>query len=197
MAAAPSSTPELIVRFAAENPTWGYCRIQGALKNLGHRVAASMIAKTLKEHGVKPAPDRPSSWRVFLKADWEEIAATDFFTSEVWTRIGLRTYYVLFFIELKTRRVHLAGVTPNPTDWFMGQATHDSLAFLERCRYLIHDADTKFSLRFGIVLKGQNALSGPERERLRRTLRALNQRGMPRPDHLVRRSPPAAGLELA
>ena len=102
---------ELIVRFAAENPSWGYCRIQGALKNLGHRVAASTIAKTLKEHGIKPAPDRPSSWRVFLKAHWEEIAATDFFTSEVWTPTGLRTYYVLFFIELKTRRVHHAGLS--------------------------------------------------------------------------------------
>src|SRR5262245_3379353 len=144
---------ELIVRFAAENPTWGYCRIQGALRNLGHRVAPSTIAKTLKEHGVKPAPDRPSSWRVFLKAHWEEIAATDFLTTEVWTLGGLKTYYVLFFIELKTRRVHVAGVTANPTDWFMGEAAEHALPFLNSCRYLLHDRDTKFSLRFRIVLK--------------------------------------------
>ena len=80
---------ELIVRFAKENSNWGYCRIEGALRNLGHRVAPSTIAKTLKEHGIKPAPDRPTSWRVFLKAHFEEIAATDFFTTEVWTAAGL------------------------------------------------------------------------------------------------------------
>ena len=97
----------LVIRMATENPRWGYTRIQGALKNLGHRVAPRTIAKTLKDPGIKPAPDRPSSWRVFLKAHWEEMAATDFFTTEVWTPTGPRTYYVLFFIELKTRRVHL------------------------------------------------------------------------------------------
>lgn len=65
---------ELIVRFAKGNSSWGYCRIQGALRNVGHRVAPSTTARTLEEHGIKPAPDRPSSWRVFLKAHWEEIA---------------------------------------------------------------------------------------------------------------------------
>ena len=144
---------ELIIRFAAENPSWGYCRIQGALKNLGHRVAPSTIAKTLKEHGVKPAPDRPSSWRVFLKSHWEEIAATDFFTTEVWTPTGLRTYYVLFFIELKTRRVHLVGVTANPSDLFMGYAAERALGFLRGTRFLICDRGSKFSLRFRIVLE--------------------------------------------
>jgi len=79
---------ELIVRFAAENASWGYCRIQGALKDLGHRLAASTIAKTLKEHGIKPAPDRPASRRAFLASHWEKIAATDFFTAEVWTPTG-------------------------------------------------------------------------------------------------------------
>ncbi|MFT5042968.1 MAG: putative transposase [Hyphomicrobiaceae bacterium] len=143
----------LIVRFAKENSSWGYCRIQGALKNVGHRVAPSTIAKVLKEHGIKPAPDRPSSWRTFLKAHWGEIAATDFFTTEVWTATGLKTIYVLFFIELKTRRVHVAGMTANPTDWFMGNALDGSLGFLERCRFMIHDRDTKYSLRFRIVME--------------------------------------------
>ncbi len=127
---------ELIVRFAVENPTWRYCRIQGALKNLGHRVAPSTIAKTLKDHGIKPAPDRPACWRAFLGSHWECVCATDFFPTEVWTLGGLRTYYVLFFMELQTRRVHVAGVTSNPTDWFMGQSAHDALTFLRRCRYL-------------------------------------------------------------
>ena len=143
----------LIVRFATENSNWGYKRIQGALRNLGHGVAPSTIAKTLKEHGIKPAPDRPTSWRVFLKAHFEEVAATDFFTTEVWTPTGLRTYYVLFFIDLKTRRVHLAAPTTNPTDWFMGLAAEEASTFLARCRYLIHDRDSKYSLRFKIVME--------------------------------------------
>jgi hypothetical protein len=143
----------LAVRLAQENSSWGYCRIQGALRNLGHRVAPSTIARTLKEHGIKPAPDRPSSWRVFLKAHWGEIAATDFFTAEVWTLSGLNTYYVLFFLELKSRRVHFAGLTTNPTDLFMGRAAEGAAGFLKGCRYLIHDRDTKYSLRFKLVME--------------------------------------------
>lgn len=143
----------LIVRFAEENPRWGYCRIQGAMRNLGHRVAPSTIARTLKEHGIKPAPDRPSSWRTFLKAHWGEVAATDFFTTEVWTLGGLKTHYVLFFLELTSRRVHIAGITTNPTDLFMGRAAERAADFLRGCRYLIHDRDTKYSLRFTIVME--------------------------------------------
>ena len=90
---------------------------------------------------------------MFLKAHWSEIGATDFFTVEVWTPSGLRTYYVLFFIELASRKVHIAGITTNPTDWFMGQATLGSLDFLKRVRFMIHDRDTKYSLRFQIVLE--------------------------------------------
>ena len=77
----------------------------------------------LKANGIKPAPDRPSSWRTFLKAHWGQVAATDFFTAEVWTPSGLKTHYVLFFIELKSRKVHIAEITTNPTDWFMGLAS--------------------------------------------------------------------------
>jgi putative transposase len=143
----------LIVRFAKENSTWGYCRIEGALRNLDHRVAPSTIRKVLKEHGILPAPDRPTSWGTFLQAHWGAIAATDFFTTEVWTPRGLKTYYVLFMLDLKTRRVHIAGVTRNPTDLFMGHAAEASLRFLEGVRHLIHDRDTKFSLRFRIVME--------------------------------------------
>src|SRR5215831_12236648 len=94
----------LIVRMATENPGWGYTRIQGALKNLGHRVARSTVANVLKANGIPPAPDRPSSWRTFLRAHWGAIAGADFFTSEVWTPRGLVTYYTLF--DLRSRRVH-------------------------------------------------------------------------------------------
>lgn len=116
-------------------------------------MAPSTIARTLKEHGIKPAPDRPSSWRTFLAAHWGTVAATDFFTAEVWTLGGLRTYYVLFFLELKSRRVQLAGITANPTDLFMGHAAERAARLLKGCRYLIHDRDTKYSLRFKIVME--------------------------------------------
>jgi putative transposase len=85
----------LIVRMATENPGLGYTRIQGALKNLGHGVARSTVAKVLKTNGIPPAPDRPSSWRTCLRAQWGAIAGADFFTSEVWTPRGLVTYYTL------------------------------------------------------------------------------------------------------
>jgi putative transposase len=75
----------LIVRMATENPGWGYTPIQGALKNLGHAVARSTVAKVLKANGLPPAPDRPSSWRTFLRAHWGAIAGADFFTTEVAT----------------------------------------------------------------------------------------------------------------
>jgi len=75
----------LVVRMATENPTWGYTRIQGALKNLGHQVGRSTIARILKAHGLPPVPARPTSWQTFLRAHWGAIAGADFFTTEVWT----------------------------------------------------------------------------------------------------------------
>jgi transposase InsO family protein len=147
----------LIVRMAGENPSWGYCRIQGALKNLGHRVARSTIAKILKEQGIQPAPDRPSSWRTFLGAHWGETLAADFFTTEVWTLHGLVTYYTLFVLELKSRRVHIAGSTPNPDAVFMAQVARnltDALdGFLVGHRFLICDRDSKWNEPFRQMLR--------------------------------------------
>src|SRR5207249_9900602 len=85
----------------------------GALKNLDHRVARSTVAKVLKHNGIPPAQGRPSSWRTFLRAHWGAIAGADFFTTEVWTPRGLLTYYTLFVIDLRSRRVHVVGSTPN------------------------------------------------------------------------------------
>jgi putative transposase len=96
----------LVVRMATDNPSWGYTRIQGALKNLGHRVARSTIAKILKEEGIPPSRERPMTWRTFLCAHWHALLAADFFTTEVWTVRGLVTYYTAFVIELHSRRVH-------------------------------------------------------------------------------------------
>jgi hypothetical protein len=82
---------ELIVQMAEENPSWGYARIQGALRHLDHRVARSTIARVLKEHGIHPSPDRPMSWRKFVRSHARLIAAADFFTTEVWAGRGLVT----------------------------------------------------------------------------------------------------------
>ena len=148
---------QLIVRMATENPSWGYCRIQGGLKHLGHRVAVSTIAKTLKEHGIRPAPERPSSWRTFLESHAGVIAAADFFTTEVWTARGLVTYYTLFVIDITTRTVEMAGTTTNPDSAFMMQmARHltDSVdGFLTGKRFLIIDRDTKFTQAFKSTLR--------------------------------------------
>ncbi|MFT4542588.1 MAG: putative transposase [Planctomycetota bacterium] len=147
----------LIVRMATENSTWGYSRIQGELKGLGHNVARTTVANVLKENGIKPAPNRPSSWRSFLSAHWGQIAATDFFSVEVWTPVGLKTIYVLFVIDLESRRVHLAGLTANPNEAFMAQVARNLTdcmdGFLRGHRFLICDRDTKFTARFKQVLK--------------------------------------------
>ena len=94
----------LVVRMAEENPTWGYTRIQGALKNVGHRVGRSTIRRILKAAGLPPVPQRPTSWQTFLKAHWGVIAGGDFFTTEVWTWQGLVTYYTVFVLDLASRR---------------------------------------------------------------------------------------------
>jgi transposase InsO family protein len=146
----------LILRMATENPGWGYTRIQGALKNLDDRVARSTVAKVLKHNGIAPAPD-PSSWRTFLRAHWGAIAGADFFTSEVWTPRGLITYYTLFVIDLRSRRVHVAGSTPTPDGWFMAQAARrltDAVdGFLVRHRVLICDRDSKWTDGFRRIVQ--------------------------------------------
>ena len=109
----------LVVRMAKENPTWGYTRIRGALKNVGHRVGRSTIARILKAQGLSPVPERPTSWQTFLRAHWGAIAGADFFTTEVWTWRGLVTYYTVFVIDLASRRVHIVGSTPHPDEVFM------------------------------------------------------------------------------
>jgi transposase len=113
----------LVVRMAEENPTWGYTRIQGALKNVGHRVGRSTIARILKRHGLPPVPERPTSWQTFLRAHWGAIAGADFFTTEVWTWRGLVTYYSVFAIDIASRRVQIVGSTPYPNDLFMCQVS--------------------------------------------------------------------------
>ena len=106
----------LVVRMAEENRDWGYGRIQGALTNLGHKLARSTIADMRKRHGIEPAPERSrkTTWKEFLTRHWELIVAADFFTVEVWTPRGLQRFIVLFFIELSTRKVQIAASREKP-----------------------------------------------------------------------------------
>jgi transposase InsO family protein len=146
----------LIVQMAEENPSWGYARIQGALKHLDHRVARSTIAKTLKEHGLGPAPERPMSWATFVRSHAHLIAAADFFTTEVWTARGLVTHYTLVVIDIATRRVQVAGTTTHPvSEWMELMArnlTDFEDGFLREKRFLIIDRDCIFSPGFKAIL---------------------------------------------
>ncbi len=112
---------ELIVGLARENPRWGYGKIEGELLKLGHRVSRSAIKRVLREHGLPPAPERGhSTWRAFLAHYRDAMVACDFFTVDT---VFLQRLYVLFFLELGTRRVHLAGCTAAPdAAWVTQQA---------------------------------------------------------------------------
>ena len=96
------ASSDLMVRRARENDRWGDGRIQGELRTLWYRVATSTIGTVLKDHGRRPAPGRPTSWRTFLRAQWGEGAGRDFFTTDVWTPLGFTTDDRLFLIDLKT-----------------------------------------------------------------------------------------------
>jgi putative transposase len=108
----------LVVRMATENPTWGYTRIRGGLKRLGHDVARNTIKAMLKDHGIEPAPERGTKtpWKTFLAAHWEGLAAADFFTVEVPTLGGLVRYVVFSVMKMKTRTVEIAGIARQPDE---------------------------------------------------------------------------------
>jgi transposase InsO family protein len=150
----------LVVQMALENPRWGYDRIEGEIRKLGHRLSPTTVRNILKAHGIEPAPERRKSttWRQFLSAHWDCLMAADFFTVEVCSWRGLVTYYVLFVMELSTRRVRVAGITRNPnTRWMMQVAknlTDPFDGFLLGKRYLIIDRDTKYCDAFVHLLNG-------------------------------------------
>jgi transposase InsO family protein len=141
---------DLIVRMAKENPTWGYDHIQGALKNLGITLSDTTVGNILREHGIEPVPERArkTTWKTFLKSHWEVMGAADFTTIEVWTTRGLVTFYILVVMRLSTRRIEIAGVTPNPNAAWMQQVGRNLTdccdGFLNGTRYLLLDRDTQF-----------------------------------------------------
>jgi len=148
----------LTLRMARDNPRWGYTRIRGALRNLGHEIGRNTIKRILAENGFDPAPLRKKgmSWETFLKAHWGAIAATDFFSVEVLTRTGLVRYFVLFIIDLRTRRVEIAGIARRPDGEWMKQIARNLTdaedGFLNGALYLIHDRDPLFTEAFKELL---------------------------------------------
>ena len=149
---------DLVVRMAQDNRDWGYRRILGAMSNLGYSLARGTIANILKRHGIEPAPERnrKTTWKEFLSRHWELIVAADFFTIEVWTRRGLQRYIVLFFIELSTRRVEVAGIASVANGLWMSQIARNISDGVEGIltgkRYLIHDRDPLFTAEFLNIL---------------------------------------------
>jgi hypothetical protein len=170
---------------ARENISWGYDRIQDALANLGHIIAPNTIKNILKRHGIEPAPEREkhTSWSTFLKAHWSMMAATNFFTVEVWTLRGLVTYYVLFVMRLETRFVHIAGVTTALNGEFMKQVVRNLTdvedGFLLDSEYLIMDRDKKYTKEFRANLKREGVRP------VRRPVRAPNCKGFRRKIHAL------------
>ncbi len=141
--------------------TWGYDKIQGALANPGHKISHQTVGNILKEHGSEPAPKRKcqTTWATFLKGHWDVLASIDFTTIEVRAKGGLVTYYVLFVMEVATRRVHFAGCTTNPDEPWMKQIARNLTdcedGFLNGKRFLIMDRDTKFTDGFCEILEGE------------------------------------------
>jgi len=148
----------LIIQFAKENRSWGYDRISGALANLGHKVSDQSVANILKRNGLEPVKERKKgmTWAEFIRQHTDVLWATDFFTCEVWTKGGLTTFYVLFFIHLKTRRVVIGGVSENPDGKWVTQVTRGITEVdqsMANTRYLIHDRDPKYCSKFRNLLK--------------------------------------------
>lgn len=149
---------QLILDMAEECRHFGCKKIAGYLKYLGYKVSRSTIRRVLIEHGIDPAPDRPikTTWREFIKAHWESLAATDFFTVEVHTPAGLTKYMVLFVIDYATRKVEIAGIIPQADGKWMKQIARNLSdpfdGFLKDKRYLIHDRDPLFTQRFSEIL---------------------------------------------
>jgi putative transposase len=158
---------ELVLRLARENPQWGYQRIAGELRGLGVAISATSVRRILIAAGLGPAGTRDGlSWREFIRSQAQSMIACDFFTVDT---ISLRRIYALFFIELSTRRVHLAGMSEHPDGaWTAQQARNFVFSLPERDRpleFLVRDNDGKFTRAFDTVFntEGIGVIHAPVR----------------------------------
>ncbi len=158
----PKKTAEiavLVVRIAKENERWGYTRIMGALKNLGHEIGRNTIKRILLENGIDPAPERGRrmSWATFIKAHLGVIVGMDFFTVEVVTWLGLVRYHVLFVIDIASRKVEIVGMAANPGGPCMEQMARNLVdavdGFLVGKRYVLIDRDPLYTEGFRRILE--------------------------------------------
>ncbi|MCB0991967.1 MAG: integrase core domain-containing protein [Acidimicrobiales bacterium] len=154
--ATPAQLRELVLRLDSENPTWGYRRIHGELRRLGHRIAASTVWKILRNAGREPTPNRTGpSWSQFIASQAKVMVATDFFTVDT---VLLRRYYVLFFLELDTRRVHIAGITTNPDGPWTAQAARNLLMdWTHKTRFVTRDRGSQYTRTFDNVFAAVGA----------------------------------------
>ena len=147
-----------ILRLAKENPRWGYGKIEGELLKLGFKVSRTTIQNTLRKHNIQPASLRGGSvsWRHLLAHYKDQILATDFFTVET---IKLQTLYVLFVIEVGSRRVPISGISPNPNSFWTTQQARQLAWELDHVDpsfcFLIQDNDTKFSTIFDTFFQSE------------------------------------------
>jgi putative transposase len=163
--ATAAAIKKLVLRMAAENPTWGHRRVQGELIRLGHRIAASTVWQILHDAGIDPAPRRSSpTWRQFLTAQAKAVLAVDFVPVSA---VLLRRIYALIVVEHGSRRAPLAGVTAHSTGaWTTHAARTLMMDLADRASplsFLLRDRDSRFTTAFDAVFtaEGIRILTSP------------------------------------
>ena len=157
---------DLIIKLAKENVLWGYRRIVGEMKKLGFHLGVTSAKRVLTDAGIYPSPEKerkkpPLDWLTFIHAHLESVIACDFFTKDIYTPTGKMTAHVLFFIHLKSRRVYCSTPTYSPDSAWVTQQARNTIMWCDeqgvKPRFLVRDADTKFSGPFNEVWKSEGA----------------------------------------